>query len=65
VTGVQTCALPISYSLVVIWALAGIAVNQTVSNVILTAEIAIIIIAVALVAVLAVQYLRKTTRART
>jgi hypothetical protein len=55
----------IAYSLVVIWALAGIAVNQTVSNVILTAEIAIIIIAVALVAMLAVQYLRKTTRART
>ncbi|XHH09349.1 MAG: TspO/MBR family protein [Candidatus Bathyarchaeia archaeon] len=49
----------IAFSLVVIWALAGIAVNQTNSTVILTAEIGIIIIAVVLIAVLAVQRLRK------
>jgi len=50
----------IAYSLVVIWAFAGIAVNQTNSNVILTAEIAIIIIVIALIATLAVHRLRKT-----
>ncbi len=50
----------IAYSLVIIWALAGIAVNQTVGNVILTAEIAIIIIVIALIAVLAAHRLRKT-----
>jgi hypothetical protein len=49
----------IAYSLVVIWALAGIAVNQTNGNVILTAEIAIIIIGIALIVTLAVQRLRK------
>jgi hypothetical protein len=49
----------IAYSLVVIWALAGIAVNQTNGNVILTAEIALIIIGIALIVTLAVQRLRK------
>jgi hypothetical protein len=49
----------IAYSLVVIWALAGIAVNQTNGNVILTAEIAIIIIGIALIVTLTVQRLRK------
>ncbi len=45
----------IGYSLVFIWALAGIAVNQTNGNVILTAEIAIVIIVIALIAALAFQ----------
>jgi translocator protein len=49
----------IAYSLVVIWALAGIAVNQTVGNVVLTAEVAIIIIIIALIATVAIQHLRK------
>lgn len=49
----------IAYSLVVIWALAGIAVNQTVGNVVLTAEVAIIIIIIALIATVAFQRLRK------
>jgi benzodiazapine receptor len=50
----------IAFSLVIIWALAGIAVNQTVNNVILTAEIAIVVIVVALIVGLAVDRLRKT-----
>jgi hypothetical protein len=49
----------IAYSLVFIWALAGIAVNQTNSNVILTAEIAIIIIIVALAATIVVSRLKR------
>jgi translocator protein len=50
----------IAYSLVFIWALAGIAVNQRVyPNVALTAEIAIAVIAVALAATVAVAKLRK------
>ncbi len=48
----------IGYSLVFIWALAGIAVNQTNGNVILTAEIAIVIIVIALIATLAIQRLK-------
>lgn len=48
----------IAYSLVVIWALAGIAVNQTAADVILTAQVAIIVIAVSLAATLLVHRLR-------
>lgn len=49
----------IAYSLVFIWALAGIAVNQNSANVILTAEIAIVIIAVALAATLGLKRLKR------
>ena len=41
----------IAYTLVIIWALAGIAINQSAyANIVLTAEVAIVIIVVALVA---------------
>ncbi|MCW4000749.1 MAG: tryptophan-rich sensory protein [Candidatus Bathyarchaeota archaeon] len=50
----------IAFSLVFIWALAGIAVNQTsYPNVALTAEIAIVVIAVALALAVAVTRLRR------
>ncbi len=50
----------IAYSLVFIWALAGIAVNQTANPyIVLTAEIAIIIIAVALAITVAFSRLRR------
>ena len=41
----------IAYTLVIVWALAGIAINQSAyANIVLTAEVAIVIIVVALVA---------------
>jgi hypothetical protein len=50
----------IAYSLVFIWALAGIAVNQTANpSIVLTAEIAIVIIAVALAITVAFSRLRR------
>jgi translocator protein len=49
----------IAYSLVFIWALVGIAVNQTNGNVVLTAEVAAIIIVVALAATLALQRVKR------
>ncbi len=50
----------IAYSLVFIWALVGIAVNQTANpSIVLTAEVAIIIIAVALAITVAFSRLRK------
>ncbi|MCL5877133.1 MAG: tryptophan-rich sensory protein [Candidatus Bathyarchaeota archaeon] len=50
----------IAYSLVIIWALAGIAINQSsYPNIVLTAEVAITIIVVALVATLIVFWLRR------
>jgi hypothetical protein len=50
----------IAYSLVFIWALAGIAVNQTANPyIVLTAEIAIVIIAVALAITVAFSRLRR------
>ena len=50
----------IAYSIVVIWALAGIAVKQSANpNIVTTAEVSIAIIAVALVATIAVIRLRR------
>jgi hypothetical protein len=50
----------IAYSLVFIWALAGIAVNQNAyPNIVLTAEVAIVVIAVALAVAVAASRLRK------
>ena len=50
----------IAYSLVFIWALAGISVNQTANpSIVLTAEIAIAIIAVALVIANVFSWLRR------
>jgi hypothetical protein len=50
----------IAYSLVFIWALAGIAVNQAAnSSIVLTAEIAVTIIAVALTTTVAFSRLRR------
>ncbi len=49
----------ITYSLVFIWALVGIAVNQTNGNVILTAEVAIVIITVALAVSVVLQRLKR------
>lgn len=49
----------IAYSLVFIWALVGIAVNKTNGNIILTAEVAAIIIAVALVVTLGLQRFKR------
>jgi benzodiazapine receptor len=50
----------IAYSLVFIWALAGIAVNQTANpSIVLTAEIAIAIIAVSLAITVAFSRLRR------
>ena len=43
----------IAYTLVIVWALAGIAINQNAyPNIVLTAEVAIVVIVVALVATL-------------
>jgi benzodiazapine receptor len=53
----------IAYSLVFIWALAGIAVNQTANpSIVLTAEVAVAIIAVALPITLAFSRLRKNNK---
>jgi len=53
----------IAYTLVFIWALAGIAVNQSANpTIVLTAEIAIVIIIVALAATVAVTKLRKKSK---
>lgn len=48
----------VAYSLVVIWALVGIAVNQTAADVIVTAEISIVIIFTALIITFAVNRLK-------
>jgi benzodiazapine receptor len=53
----------VAYSVVFIWALAGIAVNQSAhSNIVLTAAVAIVVIVVALAASFAVSRLRKPRR---
>jgi translocator protein len=50
----------IAYSLVIVWALAGIAINQNAyPNIVLTAEVAIVIIVVALVATLVFYRVRR------
>ena len=58
--GVIATRKDVAYSLVIVWALVGIAINQSAyQNIVLAAEISVVSIVVALVAVLAVSRLRK------
>lgn len=58
--GVIATRKDVAYSLVIVWALVGIAVNQSgYQNIVLAATVSVVSIVVALVAVLAVSMLRK------
>ncbi len=63
--GVIATRRDVAYSLVIVWALAGIAVNQSVfGNIVLTSKLAIVIIVAALIAVLVVSRFRRRRTGR-
>ena len=58
--GVIATRKDVAFSLVIVWALIGIAVNQSAyQNIVLAAKIGVVSVVVALAAVLAVSMLRK------